>query len=111
MLFSGQLRQEIVNKFKTVKFPTWSFTLALTTFIIADSIEHSRLLFPIFLHDIVYKDFMEEMYEFPIIWGLFEVTYLLMKQDKQDLKRAQKKLETINQPKSVDFSSHTNIHK
>ena len=115
MLFSAQLRQEIVNKFKTVKFPTWSFVLALATFIIADSIEHSRFLLPIFLHDIHYKDFMEEMYEFPIIFGLFEVTYLLMKQDKQDLKQNQKALETVNQTadQSVldEVSSHTSIHK
>ncbi|WP_252053562.1 hypothetical protein [Acinetobacter silvestris] len=104
MLFSAQLRQEIMNKFKTVKFPIWSFILALTTLIIADSIEHSRFLLPVFLHDIAYKNFMEEMYEFPIIWGLFEVTYLLMKQDKPIL-------ETENQSTLDEFSAYPNIHK
>ena len=31
--------------------------------------------------DFIYKDLMEELYEFPLIIGLFLVAYPLMKQD------------------------------
>ena len=32
--------------------------------------------------NVSYKDFMEEMYEFPLILGLFMMTLHIMKQDK-----------------------------
>lgn len=82
MLCSKSLHQEIKHKFKTMQFPIYSFMLAVVALIISDSVEHSRLIGPFFLHDRAYKDFIEEMYEFPVIWGLFETTYLLMKQEK-----------------------------
>lgn len=107
MLFSKKLRQEIVLKFKTARFPIYSFLLALVTVLIADSIEHSRMIAPIFLHDVAYKDFMEEMYEFPVIWGLFEVTYLLMKQEKQCYKQAENVIEDEHEE---DLSRCKNAH-
>ncbi|WOE31902.1 MULTISPECIES: hypothetical protein [unclassified Acinetobacter] len=82
MLFSKCLRQEIMHKLATMRFPIYSFLLAVVTLIISDSIEHSRMIAPLFLHHREYKDLMEELYEFPLIWGLFETTYLLMKQEK-----------------------------
>lgn len=81
MLCSKDLRLEILQKLKTTQLPILSFILAFIALIVADSIEHSRLLSPIFLHQPDYKDFMEELYEFPLIWGLFEFSYLFMKQE------------------------------
>ena len=107
MLFSKALRQEILLKFKTVPLPIYSFALALVTLIIADSIEHSRLIMPIFLYDLAYKDFMEEMYEFPVIWGLFEITFLLMKQEKLTMQAG---VQTVNNPNTEDLTGFKNVH-
>ena len=110
MLFSSALRQEIVNKFKTVQFPMWSFALAVIALLIADSIEHSRMILPVFLHDIAYKDFMEEMYEFPVIWGLFEVTFLLMKQEKEEMKSENQDLQSTETVDQEEYSACNNVH-
>ncbi|ENW90375.1 MULTISPECIES: hypothetical protein [Acinetobacter] len=82
MLFSRHLRAEIVRKFKSVSLPLWVLILSVVGLIAADSIEHGRAISFIFLHDVAYKDFMEEMYEFPLILGLFMMTLHIMKQDK-----------------------------
>ncbi len=39
--------------------------------------------------DLVYKDLLEELYEFPLIIGLFLVAYPLLKQDCANAKRAE----------------------
>ena len=86
MLFSSHLRQEIVHKFKTVTLPLWSVLLTLAGLLISDDIEHSRFLSSVFLHDLAYKDLMEELYEFPLIIGLFVISFYVMKCDKQAIK-------------------------
>lgn len=83
MLFSSQLRREIANKFKTAIFPAWAIVISVLGLVIADSVEHGRLIGPIFLHDAQYGDLIEELYEFPLIVGLFLVAFSFMKQDKQ----------------------------
>lgn len=82
MLFSRKLRAEILNKFKTTPLPIFSLALALSALGIADAIEHDRAMAAFLLHDLAYKDFLEEMYEFALIWGLFEACYWLMQQEK-----------------------------
>lgn len=84
MLLSRKLRTEITAKLKTTQLPIFSIVLALLAVIIADAIEHNRAISIFFLYDVAYKDFLEEMYEFALIWGLFEATYLLMKQEEVD---------------------------
>lgn len=39
--------------------------------------------------ELVYKDLMEELYEFPLIMGLFMVAYPLMQWDCKKAKRAE----------------------
>lgn len=107
MLFSKVLRQEIAHKFKTVQFPIYSFALAFITLIIADCIEHSRWLSPIFLFDLAYKDFIEEMYEFPVIWGLFEISFLMMKQEKLE---SYVSVENVQNSETDDLINLKNAH-
>ncbi|MPW41392.1 hypothetical protein A6M14_00745 [Acinetobacter sp. Ac_877] len=83
MLFSPYLRHEIVNKLRTAKLSAWAIVIAVLGLIIADSIEHGRLIAPLFLHNLQYQDFMEELYEFPLIIGLFLIALPIMKQDKR----------------------------
>ena len=83
MLFSSHLRQEIANKFKTAIFPAWAIVISVIGLVVADCVEHKRFIAPIFLHDLQYKDLIEELYEFPLIIGLFLIALPLMKQDKQ----------------------------
>lgn len=82
-LFGLNLRQEISQKFKTVVIPVWGLVLAVAGLIISDAIEHDRAISAIFLHDIANKNFMEELYEYPLILGLFIVAFAVMKKDKQ----------------------------
>lgn len=82
MLFSPHLRHEIRRKFKSFTIPVWAFMLAFSGLIISDAIQHKRAIDALFLRDIQYKDLMEELYEFPLILGLFLISYHLMKQDK-----------------------------
>lgn len=107
MLFSKKLREEIALKFKTISFPIFSFLLAVIGLIISDAVEHSRMIAPLFLHDLAYKDLIEEMYEFPVIWGLFEVSYLLMKQDKKFVKQA---ILVPQEAESDELSDYKNAH-
>ena len=107
MLFSKCLRHEIFIKVKTIQFPIYSFLLALITLLIADAVEHSRFIAPIFIRDIAYKDFIEEMYEFPVIWGIFEMSYFLMKQDKQRVKCASVMIED---DQNTQLSHCKNMH-
>lgn len=84
-LLTSTLRQEIARKFKTASISVWGIVLAVSGLIISDSIEHGRLISALFLHDMAHKDFVEEMFEFPLILGLFIVAYGVMKQDKLNL--------------------------
>ena len=84
LLFSPLLRYEIVRKFKTVRLSAWTVVIAVLGLVISDSIEHNRLIAPLFLHDPMYQNLIEELYEFPLIAGLFLIALPIMKQDKQN---------------------------
>lgn len=81
-LFQSNLRQEIVHKFKTAAIPIWGLVVAFIGLIISDAIEHNRYIGTLFLTETSNKNLMEELYEFPLILGLFVVAYGLMKADK-----------------------------
>lgn len=81
-LMNRHLRQEIVHKFKTASISIWGVVLAFSGLIISDSIEHDRMISALFLHNESHKNFVEEVFEFPLILGLFIVAYGLMIQDK-----------------------------
>lgn len=81
MLFLAPLRQEIAYKFKHVSLPIWALILAFIGLLKSDGIEHNRFFIHFIFTDFIYKDLMEELYEFPLIIGLFLVAYPLMKQD------------------------------
>lgn len=81
MLFLAPLRQEIAYKFKYVSLPIWALILAFIGLLMSDVIEHNRFFIHFIFTDFIYKDLMEELYEFPLIIGLFLVAYPLMKQD------------------------------
>ena len=65
--------------------PAWAMLLTVLGLIISDGIEHSRIYGGIFLHQIAYKDLIEELHEFPLILGLFMVAFHIMQRDKQDI--------------------------
>lgn len=89
MLFLAPLRHEIANKFKHAKFSFWALILAVTGLVISDAIEHNRFFIHMIFTELVYKDLMEELYEFPLIMGLFMVAYPLMQWDCKKAKRAE----------------------
>ncbi|MCS2158354.1 hypothetical protein MUU48_15795 [Scandinavium sp. H11S7] len=82
-LLSSQLRKAIAVRFKTWSIPLWTCMLVVTTFLLADTVEHHRLLSPIFLHDLNYQDLIEELFETPFILGLLLISLDFMKQDMQ----------------------------
>lgn len=81
-LFSSSLRKEIGRRFKSTPVPVWLMAVTVVTFLISDTVEHHRLLAPLFVRDVHYADLMEELYEIPFMVGLFLVTLYLMKFDK-----------------------------
>lgn len=85
MLLVKPLRDEIAIKMKSMTIPAWAMLLTVLGLIISDGIEHSRIYGGIFLHQIAYKDLMEELHEFPLILGLFMVAFHIMQRDKQDI--------------------------
>ncbi|EAA7631508.1 hypothetical protein BHG93_01570 [Salmonella enterica] len=84
VLFSVGLRKEIVRRLRNVPLPLWLFAVTACSYLISDTVEHHRLLSPIFLHNAHYTDLIEELYEVPFMIGLFMVTVGFMQQDKQD---------------------------
>ncbi|ANF82199.1 hypothetical protein A3K93_08315 [Acinetobacter sp. NCu2D-2] len=82
MLGSKALRQEIAKKARHMTVPVWAMALTLIGLVISDSIEHTRMLSMFFVLDTHYKDLLEELYEFPLIVGLFLVAYHFMQQDR-----------------------------
>ncbi|EHC9773045.1 hypothetical protein JYY36_000039 [Salmonella enterica subsp. diarizonae serovar 50:z:-] len=83
VLFSAGLRKEIV-RLRDVPLPLWLFAVTACSYLISDTVEHHRLLSPVFLHNAHYTDLIEELYEVPFMIGLFMVTVGFMQQDKQD---------------------------
>lgn len=83
VLFSGYLRKEIACRLREVPLPLWLFAVTACSYLISDTVEHHRLLSPIFLHNAHYTDLIEELYELPFMIGLFMITLKLMQWDKQ----------------------------
>ncbi len=83
--FSADFRTELKRKIQAFVLPFWTFVLVVTSIIIADAIEHERVLSSLFIDGLTYQDLMEELYEFPIIIGLFLLAWSLMKKEKQRL--------------------------
>lgn len=86
-LFQSSLRQEIAHKFKTAAIPIWGLVVAFIGLIISDAVEHHRYIGTLFLTDNSNKNLIEELYEFPLILGLFVVAYGLMKAEKNKNER------------------------
>ncbi|AMW79382.1 hypothetical protein AMD27_11100 [Acinetobacter sp. TGL-Y2] len=83
-LFQTSLRQEIAHKFKIAVIPIWGLVIAFIGLIISDAIEHHRYIGTLIITEASNKNLMEELYEFPLILGLFVVAYGLMKAEKLD---------------------------
>lgn len=81
-LFQASLRQEIAYKFKTAAIPIWGLVIAFIGLIVSDAIEHHRYIGTLIITEASNKNLMEELYEFPLILGLFLVAYGLMKAEK-----------------------------
>ncbi|WES70283.1 hypothetical protein [Superficieibacter sp. HKU1] len=84
LILSSTLRKEIALKFRTAEVPLWMVLIVVITFLISDSVEHHRLIAPLFLHVRQYQDLIEELYEIPFMVGLFLITWDLMKSEKRE---------------------------
>jgi len=82
-LLSKSLRKEIARRWRENTLPLGLMAVTACTFLISDTIEHHRLLAPLFVRDQHYADLMEELYEIPFMVGLFCVTFYFMKADKK----------------------------
>lgn len=82
-LLSSSLRQEIARRLRDSAIPVWLLAVTALTFLISDTVEHHRLLAPLFVRDVHYADLMEELYELPFMIGLFLVTFYFMQADKK----------------------------
>ncbi|WP_260864664.1 hypothetical protein [Citrobacter sp. Marseille-Q6884] len=83
VLISKPLRQEIARRLRDEPLPVWLLALTACTFLISDTVEHHRLLSPLFLHNAHYGDLIEELYELPFMIGLFLINFGIMKREKQ----------------------------
>jgi hypothetical protein len=83
-LFSSHLRKEIANQFKRLAIPIWGVILTLIGLIVSDAIEHGRYISTFILSDVKNKDLMEELFEFPLILGLFSIAFSVMKRDRDE---------------------------
>lgn len=83
VVISANLRREIVNRLRNESLPLWLLAITSCAFLISDTVEHHRLLAPVFLHNAQYGDLIEELYELPFMVGLFLISFNLMARDKQ----------------------------
>lgn len=83
LCFSACLRREIMRRLRDEPLPVWLFALTACSYLISDTVEHHRLLAPVFLHNPAYTDLIEELYELPFMIGLFIITLGFMQRDKQ----------------------------
>lgn len=83
VVISANLRREIVNRFRNEPLPLWLLAITSCAFLISDTVEHHRLLAPVFLHNAQYGDLIEELYELPFMVGLFLMSFNFMARDKQ----------------------------
>lgn len=83
VIVSKQLRKEIALRLNKLSLPVWTCLLVVATFLLADTVEHHRLLAPLFLHSEKYQDLTEELFETPFILGLLMISFDFMKQEVQ----------------------------
>lgn len=84
VLLSKRLRLDIVRRVRNEPLPLWLLTITACAFLISDTVEHHRLLAPIFLHNVQYSDMIEELYELPFMAGLFLMNLGFMQRDMQE---------------------------
>ena len=84
VLLSKRLRLDIVRRVRNEPLPLWLLTITACAFLISDTVEHHRLLAPIFLHNVQYGDMIEELYELPFMAGLFLMNLGFMQRDMQE---------------------------
>ena len=84
VLISKRLRQDIARRLRNEPLPLWLLAITTCAFLISDTVEHHRLLAPIFLHNAQYGDLIEELYERPFMAGLFLMNLGFMRRDKQE---------------------------
>ncbi|MTD39938.1 hypothetical protein GIX45_15220 [Erwinia sp. CPCC 100877] len=82
LFFSPMLRRNIVERFHHETLPIWTLAVVVVTFLISDTVEHHRLLAPLFLHNRAWQDLIEELYELPFMIGLFLIAFSMMKHEK-----------------------------
>ncbi|ATF49809.1 hypothetical protein CO701_12035 [Citrobacter werkmanii] len=84
VLLSKRLRQDIARRVRNEPLPIWLLAITTCAFLISDTVEHHRLLSPLFLHNAHYGDLIEELYELPFMVGLFLMNLGFMRQDKKE---------------------------
>lgn len=84
MLFSKHLRLEIAQKSKSLCLPIWAMFLAVIGLVISDSIENLRAIHVWFVFDLKYQNLIEELYEFPLIFGLYLIAWSFMVKDAKN---------------------------
>lgn len=84
VLISKRLRQDIARRLRNEPLPLWLLAITTCAFLISDTVEHHRLLAPVFLHNAQYGDLIEELYELPFMVGLFLMNLGFMQRDKQE---------------------------
>ena len=84
VLLSKRLRQDIARRVRNEPLPIWQLAITTCAFLISDTVEHHRLLAPLFLHNAHYGDLIEELYELPFMVGLFLMNLGFMRQDKKE---------------------------
>lgn len=84
MLLSKRLRQDIARRVRNEPLPIWLLAITTCAFLISDTVEHHRLLSPLFLHNAHYGDLIEELYELPFMVGLFLMNLGFMRRDKKE---------------------------
>ncbi|QMN54304.1 hypothetical protein HVW69_15085 [Citrobacter freundii] len=82
VLLSKRLCLDIVRRVRNEPLPVWMLAITACAFLISDTVEHHRLLAPIFLHNAHYGDLIEELYELPFMAGLFLMNFGFMQRDK-----------------------------
>ncbi|BDH46224.1 hypothetical protein TUM12370_22680 [Salmonella enterica subsp. enterica serovar Choleraesuis] len=77
-----ELRREVRYKLTHNEIPYWTLFLTILGFLGSDCVEHHRLLSPLLLLRPENEDFVEEMFELPMMLGLFLITFGMMRHDK-----------------------------
>lgn len=83
LVFSKALRQEVMARLRSETLPLWTAALVVCSFLISDAVEHHRLLAPLFLHNPLYQDLIEELYEIPFMVGLFIIVCTMLAREKR----------------------------